>query len=114
LDATTLQYLIILVAQQGLHLHIMNDVTTYLYSSLENGISMKILEWFYLLNKANSKMGYSIKLNKPFYWLKQSRHVWYNHLIEYLLKEGYKNDPICPCINMKISKNEFAIIETPN
>jgi len=29
LDATTLQYLIILVRQQGLHLHQMNDVTTY-------------------------------------------------------------------------------------
>jgi len=38
LDATTLQCLIILVAQQGLHLHLMDDVTTYLYGSLENDI----------------------------------------------------------------------------
>ena len=29
LYATTLQYSIILVAQQGLHLHLMDDVTTY-------------------------------------------------------------------------------------
>ena len=67
LGTTTLQYLIILVAQQGLHLHLMDDVTTYLYGSLENHIYMKILEGFYLPNKANSKECYSIKLNKPFY-----------------------------------------------
>ena len=36
--------------------------------------------------------------------------MWYNRLSEYLVKEGYKNDPICPCIFMKRSGNEFAII----
>ena len=48
----------------------------------------------------------------------------YNRLSEYLLKERYKNDPICPCIYMKRSENEFVIfvvyvddiniVETPN
>jgi len=33
-----------------------------------------------------------------------------NRLIEYLLKEGYRNDPMCSCIYMKRSKNEFAVI----
>ena len=55
LDATTLQYSIILVAQQGLHLHLMDDVTTYSYGSFENHIYMKIPEGFYLPNKTNSK-----------------------------------------------------------
>jgi len=36
--------------------------------------------------------------------------VWHNRLIEYLLKERYRNDPICSCTYMKRSKNEFAII----
>ena len=36
--------------------------------------------------------------------------MWHNRLIKYLLKEGYRNDPICSCIYIKISKNEFAII----
>ena len=50
--------------------------------------------------------------------------MWYNCLIEYLLKEGYKNDLTCPCIYMKRSKNEFSkivvyvdginIVGTPN
>jgi len=45
----------------------MDDVTTYLYSSLENDIYMKILEEFNFPNKVNSKEGYSIKLNKSSY-----------------------------------------------
>ena len=36
--------------------------------------------------------------------------MWYNHLSEFLLKEGYVNNPICPCIFIKKSKTEFAII----
>jgi len=27
-----------------------------------------------------------------------------------LLKEGYRNDPFCPCNYLKILENEFAII----
>ena len=36
--------------------------------------------------------------------------MWYNHLVEYLLKEGYANKPICPCIFIKKSKAGFVII----
>jgi len=36
--------------------------------------------------------------------------MWYNHFSEYLLKEGYRNDLICPCIYMKLLENEFVII----
>ena len=36
--------------------------------------------------------------------------MWYNHLSEYLLKEGYVNNPICPCIFIKKSDTVFAII----
>jgi len=64
----------------------------------------------FICPKQNSKEGYSIKLNKPFHLLKQSRRVLYNRLIKYLLNEGYRNDHICSCIYMKRSKNEFAII----
>ena len=36
--------------------------------------------------------------------------MWYNRLSEYLLKEGYVNNPICPCIFIKKSETVFAII----
>ena len=52
----------------------------------------------------------SIKLQRSLYLLKQSGHIWYNRLSEYLLKEGYANNPICLCIFIKKSKTRFAII----
>ena len=36
--------------------------------------------------------------------------MWYNRLSKYLLKEGYVNNLICPCIFIKKSKTGFAII----
>ena len=36
--------------------------------------------------------------------------MWYKCLSEYLMKEEYKNDPICPCVFIKKSKTGFAII----
>ena len=36
--------------------------------------------------------------------------MWYNRLSEYLLKEGFENNPICPCVFIKKSESEFAII----
>ena len=36
--------------------------------------------------------------------------MWYNRLSEYLLKEGYVNNPICPCVFIKKSETGFAII----
>ncbi|GJU28213.1 retrovirus-related pol polyprotein from transposon TNT 1-94 [Tanacetum coccineum] len=36
--------------------------------------------------------------------------MWYNRLSEYLLKEGYKNDSICPCIFIKRFRSEYVII----
>ena len=36
--------------------------------------------------------------------------MWYNHLSEYLLKEGYVNNPICSYIFIKKLETRFAII----
>ena len=36
--------------------------------------------------------------------------MWYNRLSEYLLKEGYQNDAICPCVFIKRSENGFAVV----
>ncbi|KAK2374513.1 hypothetical protein QL285_075470 [Trifolium repens] len=90
----------------------MDVVTAYLYGSLDSDIYMKLPEGFNFpnANSLESREGYSIKLNKSLYGLKQSGCMWYNRLSEYLLKEGYKNDSICPCIFIKRSGSEFAIV----
>ncbi|KAK2434187.1 putative mitochondrial protein [Trifolium repens] len=111
-DATTFRYLISFIAHEGLNMHMMDVVTAYLYGSLDSDIYMKLPEGFNFpnANRLESREGYSIKLNKSLYGLKQSGSMWYNRLSEYLLKEGYKNDSICPCIFIKRSGSEFAII----
>ena len=53
---------------------------------------------------------YSIKLQRSLYGLKQSVRMWYNRLSQYLLKEGYVNNSICPCVFIKKRENGFAII----
>ena len=41
--------------------------------------------------------------------MKQFGRMYYNRLSEFLLKEGYKNNPICLCIFIKIFESEFVI-----
>jgi len=48
---------------------------------------MKIPEGFNLPNNANSKVDYSIKLNKSLVWIKAIKT--YNFPYKYLLKEKY-------------------------
>ncbi|KAK8505395.1 hypothetical protein V6N12_067362 [Hibiscus sabdariffa] len=84
----------------------------YLYGPLENNIYMKLPEGFKLPEAVNSgsREHYSIKLNRSLYGLKQSGRMWYNRLSEYLLAEGYKNNPISPCIFIKRFSPGFVII----
>ena len=61
-------------------------------------------------NKESSREQHCIKLNKSLYGLKQSGRMWYNRLNEYLVKEGYRNDPISPCISIKKFENKGFVI----
>ena len=93
-------------------MRLMDVIIVYLYGSIDNDIYMKILEGFKLSEANNTKPCNmcSIKLQRSLYGLKQSGHMWYNCLTEYLLKEGYANNPICPCIFIKKSEIRFSII----
>ena len=53
---------------------------------------------------------FSIKLQRSLYGLKQSGRMWYQRLSEYLIKERYKNDPICPCVFIKKSETGFSFV----
>nr|CAN64975.1 hypothetical protein VITISV_027842 [Vitis vinifera] len=79
---------------------------------MDNDIYIKIPKGFKLpeANSTKPRSMYLIKLQRSLYGYKQSGCMWYNHLSEYLLKEGYMNNPICPCIFIKKSETEFAII----
>ena len=112
MDTITFRFLISLVAKRNLDLQLMDAVTTYLYGSLDNNIYMKILEGYKMLETDNSTFWsmYSIKLQRSLYGLKQSECMWYNHLSEYLLKEGFENNLICSYVFIKKSESGFAIV----
>ena len=105
MDAITFRFLISLVITKNLDMRLMDVVTTYLYRSLDNDIYMKIPQGYKMPETYNSKSRsmYSIKLQRSLYGLKQSRRMWYNRLSEYLLKEGFENNQICPCVFIKRS-----------
>ena len=85
-----------------LEIHLMNVVTAYLYGSLDFDIHMKILEGYKTPEAYIPHNLFSIKLQRSLYG--------YKLLNEYLIKEGYQNDPICLYVFIKKSKTGFAII----
>ena len=112
MDAMTFRFLISLAVSEELDMRLMDVITTYLYGSIDSDIHMKIPEGFKLPKAVSTKPRsmLSIKLQRSLYGLKQSGRMWYNSLSEYLLKEGYVNNPICPCVFIKKSEIGFAII----
>ncbi|KAL6325714.1 hypothetical protein AAG906_024532 [Vitis piasezkii] len=104
-----------LVAQvsKGLDMRLMNVITTYLYGSMDNDIYMKIPKGFKLLEANNTKPHsmYSIKLQRSLYGLKQLDAYSTIAFSEYLLKEGYVNNPICLCIFIKKSKPDLQLLQ---
>ena len=112
MDAITFRYLIHLAVSEGLEMHLMDVVTTYLYGSIDRDVYMKIPKGFTLPEAKFSKPRgmYSIKLQRSLYGLKQFGRMWYNRLSTYLLKEGYVNNSICPCVFIKKTEVSLTII----
>ena len=112
MDAIIFRFFISLVVTENLDMRLMDVVTAYLYRSLDNDIYMKIPEGYKMPEAYTSKSRnmYSIKLQRSLYGFKQSDRMWYNRLSEYLLKEGFENNSICPCVFIKKSESGFAIV----
>ncbi|KAM2052997.1 hypothetical protein ACFX1T_002692 [Malus domestica] len=111
MDAITFCYLISLVVSEKLDMRLMDVITAYLYGELDTDIYMKVPEGLKLPETSNKPQGMlSIKLRRSLYGLKQSGRMWYNRLSEYLIKEGYINNVICPCVFIKKSNFGFAIV----
>ena len=101
MDTITFRFLISMAVLERLEMRLMDVVMAYLYGSLDFDIHMKILERYKMPEAYISRNLFSIKLHRFLYWLKQSDHMWYKRLREYLMKEGYINDPICLCVFIK-------------
>ena len=85
MDTITFRFLISMAVSKRLETRLMDVVMAYLYGSLDFDIFMKIPERY--------------KMSEAY----TPRNL-------YLIKKGYKNDPICPCVFIKKSEIGFAII----
>jgi len=112
MDAITFRFLMSLAADKNLEMRLMDVVTAYLYGSLDTDIYMKVPDGFKMPEALSSKPKElcAIKLQRSLYGLKQSGRMWYNRLSDHLTKEGYTNDPICPCVFIKKTTSGFVII----
>ncbi|KAM2623255.1 hypothetical protein TB2_027778 [Malus domestica] len=111
IDAITFRYLISLVISEKVDMQLMDVITAYLYGELDTDIYIKVPEGLKLPEATNKPRGMlSIKLRRSLYGLKQYGQMWYNCLSEYLIKEGYINNVICPCVFIKKSNYGFAIV----
>ena len=112
MDGITFRYLVSMAVKERLDMRLMDVVTAYLYGSLDADIYMKVLDGLKIPNMGaqDTRSMYSIKLQRSLYGLKQSGRMWYNRLREYLLKQNYVNNEICPCVFIKKLLNGFVII----
>jgi len=110
MNTITFRYLIGLSVFKNCDMYLMDVVTAYLYGSLDNDIYMNIPEGLKMLDTSKPREMYAIKLQRSLYGLKLSGRMWYNRLSEYLLKEGYENNPICLCVFIRKTISSFVII----
>jgi hypothetical protein len=78
MNEITFQYFISLATQKCLSLQLIDDVTAYLYGSLDSDIYMKVSDGISVPNANVRRNMYCVKLNKSLYGLKQSGRMWYN------------------------------------
>ena len=104
MDTITFRFLISMAVFERLEMRLMDVVTVYLYGSLDFDIHMKIPEAYKMPEAYTPRNLFSIKLQRSLYGLKQSGHMWYKRLSEYLIKERYKMTPyahVCLSRNLK-------------
>ena len=87
MDTITFRFLISMKVSKKLEIRLMNIVTTYLYSSLDSNIYIKIPERLKIPETYTPRNLFLIELQRSLYELKQSDRMWYNCLNEYLIKK---------------------------
>ncbi|KAL4564637.1 hypothetical protein LXL04_028704 [Taraxacum kok-saghyz] len=84
----------------------------FILADLDTEIYMKVPDGLKLHESSSSRPRntFSIRLRRSLYGLKKSGRMWYNRLSKYLIKLGYLNNEICPCVFIKKSISGYAIV----
>jgi hypothetical protein len=86
--------ILFLAASHDLECHAMDVSTAYLNADMKDTVFMKIPKGMRL----SSTDTQYLQVIKALYGAKQSGRRWYEHLTEFLLKNGYKQTKSDPCV----------------
>jgi hypothetical protein len=83
--------------------------TAYLYGVIDVELYMRVPVGMRVEGEGQFYLP-CVKLHKSLYGLKQAGRIWYLHLSQYLIKCGFKTDESSPCLFVKRTNAEIAII----
>lgn len=87
----------------------MDVVTAYLYGDIDTEIYLAVPDGIAISSEIKNQNP-GLKLLKSLYGLKQSGRVWYETLTKHLIKLGFTNLRMSPCVFVRRSGNDIAII----
>ena len=99
LRMSTFRMLLSQSVQLGLDLIHMDVVTAFLHGSLQEELYLKIPANM----QTPSNKGSVFKLNKAIYGLKQASRQWFKHFHDFIIRQGFQQSEVDPCLYMKWS-----------
>lgn len=106
---TTLRWLLAFAARNDMKVKQADIETAYLYGHIDVELYMRVPLGIRVEGEAKYKLP-CVRLHKSLYGLKQAGRIWYLHLSQYLIKCGFRTHDCCPCLFVKRSGAEIAII----
>jgi hypothetical protein len=80
------------------------DVKTDIYMKVPKGATIKLNE------KASDEQQHLLKLRKNLYGLKDAGLTWFEHARDGLLKRGFKQSNVDPCLFTKVNKSRRDVL----
>jgi hypothetical protein len=109
MTTTTLRWLLAFAAANDMQVRQADIETAYLYGLIDVELYMRVPEGLRVEGEKSLRLP-CVRLHKSLYGLKQAGRLWYLHFSQYLIKCGFDTHECSPCIFVKRSDAEVAII----
>lgn len=106
---TTLRWLFAFAARNDMQVKQADIETAYLYGNIDVELYMSVPEGLRVEGESSVKLP-CVRVHKSLYGLKQAGRIWYLHFSQYLIKCGFRTHECSPCLFIKRSGAEIAII----
>jgi hypothetical protein len=106
---TIFRWLLAFAARNNMKVRQADIETAYLYGLIDVVLYMRVPEGIRVEGERLFRLP-CVRVHKSLYGLKQAGRIWYLCFSQYLIKCGFKTDDCCPCLFIKRSGAEIAII----